>query len=337
MQSNMKAIVIFLAIFGYVQAITYYDVLESEWNNFRKQFRKNYENEEEEQLRRQIFQDNKEIIDKHNRRYIAGEETYEMGVNQFTDLLPKEFESLMLRDLNVTELRSFADFIYTKPDDIDIPSSIDWRTEGAVSRVKNQGRCGSCWAFSAVGTLEGTHFVSTHRLIELSEKNLLDCSSVPPFRNSGCNGGNPWEALRYVMVTGGIDTEASYPYQPIQQNCKFDRRNIGAKIRGIGTVKTNSEQDLASAVANHGPISVAIYASPRFKSYRSGVFNDPSCIMQPNHAVVVVGYGHDTHGGDYWIVKNSWGSDWGESGYIRMSRNRNNQCKIASFAVYPLV
>ncbi|KAM8713511.1 hypothetical protein ACLKA7_013776 [Drosophila subpalustris] len=250
----MKRIIAFLAL-GCVQAISYADVLEAEWESFKTEYGKIYANADEEQLRAQVFRDNKEMIDKHNENYLAGKETYEMGVNQFTDLLPKEFESLMLTGLNLTGLRSLKDFTYTKPEDVEIPPAIDWRSKGAVTSVKNQDQCVSCWAFAAVGTLEGQHFLKTGQLISLSAQNL----------------------------------------------------------------------------------AVAIDASDPFSSYKRGVYNNPSCDNPVDHAVTVVGYGHNDKDGDFWLVKNSWGSDWGEHGYVRMSRNRNNQCRIASFAFFPLV
>ncbi|KAL7738276.1 hypothetical protein ACLKA6_006607 [Drosophila palustris] len=332
----MKRIIAFLALIGYVQAISYADVLESEWESFKTEYGKIYANEDEEQLRAQVFRDNKEMIDKHNENYLAGKETYEMGVNQFADLLPKEFESLMLQGLNLTESNSLTDFTYTKPEDVEIPPAIDWRSKGAVTGVKNQGNCGSCWAFAAVGSLEGQHFVKTRQLISLSEQNLLDCSNRPPYNNGGCKGGDYVRAFRYVQDNGGIDTESSYPYKAVQQPCRFDKRYVGATVRGIVRIHPNSEAALAVASATKGPIAVAIYAG-NLQFYHNGVFNNPSCNKPANHAVTVVGYGHDNRGGDFWLVKNSWGSDWGEHGYVRMSRNRNNQCGIASHAFFPLV
>ncbi|KAL7738275.1 hypothetical protein ACLKA6_006606 [Drosophila palustris] len=332
----MKRIIAFLALIGCVQAISYADVLESEWESFKTEYGKIYANADEEQLRAQVFRDNKEMIDKHNENYLAGRETYEMGVNQFTDLLPKEFESLMLTGLNLTESSSLTDFTYTKPEDVEIPPAIDWRSMGAVTSVKNQDQCVSCWAFAAVGTLEGQHFLKTGQLISLSAQNLVDCATNA-FDTGGCDGGDFKQALRYVEDNEGIDTESSYPYKAVQQPCRFDPRRIGATVRGIASVEENSEAALAYAVATKGPIAVAIDASGPFNSYKRGVYNNPSCDNPFDHAVTVVGYGHDDKDGDFWLVKNSWGSDWGEHGYIRMSRNRNNQCRIASFAFFPLV
>ncbi|XP_030561428.1 crustapain-like [Drosophila novamexicana] len=260
-----------------------------------------------------------------------------MGVNQFTDMLPKEFEGLMLTSINLTDATSDIDIIYSAPENTEIPSSIDWRVKGAVTSVKNQGKCGSCWAFSAVGTLEGQQFLKTRQLKSLSTQNLLDCSSRYPYSNQGCNGGIPLEALIYVKDNGGIDIESSYPYDSRQLSCRFDRHNVGATVSAVVRLTEGDESNLAVATATKGPISVLIHVGQTFMQYHGGVYKDNSCNKYFNHAVLVVGYGHDSREGDYWLVKNSWGSKWGESGYIRMARNRNNQCRIASYAIFPLV
>lgn len=321
-------------VFGGIQAISYSEVLDEEWNTFKFEFSKNYDNEYEEQLRRQIFEDNKRKIDKHNRRYEMELETYEMGVNQFSDLLSKEFESLMLHDS--PSLSGAVDFIFTQQDDYLIPDSIDWRIKGAVTPVKDQGECGSCWTFAAVASLEGQHFMKTRQLIELSEQNLLDCSNVPPYDNDGCEGGRPDSALQYVMDNKGIDTYSSYPYEAEVRPCRFRRDKVGATVRALGRVQSGNESTLALAVATIGPIAVGLN-STGFQNYCRGVLNINCSGDKLNHAATVIGYGHDQKGGDYWLVKNSWGNTWGEEGYIRMSRNRDNQCGIANDAVFPLV
>ncbi|XP_062135083.1 cathepsin L-like [Drosophila sulfurigaster albostrigata] len=330
----MKTLILFVALVGYTQALSYSDVLEEEWNRFQIDYTKFYQTEDEALLRRLIFVDNKRRIDKHNRRFMAGLESYEMGVNQFTDLLPKEFQSQMLSSLNITEAEGLIEFRYSAPRDVDPPSSIDWRAKGAVTPVMDQGEiCESCWAFATTGTLEGQTFVRTGRLVQLSAQNLVDCSST---YNNNCGGGLAARALKYIMDNGGINTESSYPYQGTMQQCRYDSRNIGATVQGRSLVKDKSEANLAVATALYGPVSVAVDGTG-LQHYRSGVYNNPNCTNDLNHAMVVVGYGHDSYDGDYWLVKNSWGTSFGESGYIRMSRNRNNQCGIASYAVFPMV
>ncbi|XP_030573186.1 cathepsin L1-like [Drosophila novamexicana] len=330
----MRAVVTFLTIVGCVQVTLNEDVFEVEWNNFKVDYKKIYQHISEDQLRKQIFKHNKEIIDRHNERYAAGEETFEMGVNQFTDLLSHEFETLILGGLNATVDETEIDLIYSPTGNVEIPSTVDWREKGAVTRVKDQGYCGSCWAFAAVGTLEGQHYRKTGELVELSEKNLLDCTSGEPYYNHGCHGGRTTTALYYVERNHGIDTASSYPYKDKKGHCRFDRRYIGATVSSIVRIRPHCESALAEAVATEGPIAVSIEAT-HLHHYRGGVLRK-SCHKRSNHAVVVVGYGHDTHGGDYWLVKNSWGNLYGEDGYVRMARNQNNMCFIASNAVYPL-
>ncbi|XP_017868682.1 PREDICTED: cathepsin L1-like [Drosophila arizonae] len=329
----MKTVIAILALVGLSGALSYTDVLEAEWETYKLEYDKVYESEEEELLRKLIFIDNKRQIDRHNQRYRLNMESYEMGVNQFTDMLDKEFESLMLGSMNITE--SDADLLYTPDEAYALPADIDWRNRGAVTPVKNQGKCGACWSFSATGTLEGMHFLKTGKLVSLSEQNLVDCSTTRYF-NRGCYGGMPDRALNYVIDNGGIDTEYSYTYEAKQLSCRYDPFHIGAQVAGVVRVPAG-EPHLAVAVASKGPISVGIYASNNFRNYRDGVLDDRQCNKRPNHAVLVVGFGRDPQGGDFWLVKNSWGASWGDGGYIRMSRNRSNQCGIASNAVYPLV
>ena len=183
--------------------------------------------------------------------------------------------------------------------------------------------------------MEGQHFRKTGRLVSLSEQNLIDCTSAV----DGCKGGTAKAAFMQVKKEGGIDTEESYPYHAEQEVCHFDRRFVGATDVGYGTIKAFDEFLLKLAVATVGPISVAIDSShSSFQFFdKTGVYYEPNCSSTDlDHAVLVVGYGSE-NGQDYWLVKNSWGTDWGDNGYIKMARNRNNHCGIATEAVYPLV
>jgi len=206
--------------------------------------------------------------------------------------------------------------------------------KGAVTGVKNQGQCGSCWSFSATGSMEGVHFIKTGQLISLSEQNLVDCSTAQG--NMGCNGGLMDQAFQYVIQNRGIDTEASYPYTATGPNaCRFNRANVGATISNFHDIPSGSESALLNAVYLN-PTSVAIDASHQsFQFYNGGVYYEPACSSsQLDHGVLAVGYG-TYQGAAFWQVKNSWGSSWGMNGYIMMSRNRNNNCGIATMASYP--
>jgi len=212
---------------------------------------------------------------------------------------------------------------------------VDWVSKGAVTGIKNQGQCGSCWSFSTTGSVEGAHFLSTGKLVSLSEQNLVDCSTSEG--NDGCNGGLMDYAFQYIIKNHGIDTEASYSYTATGPNaCHFKAADVGATITSYTDVASGNEAALATAVDKQ-PVSVAIDAShTSFQLYSSGVYYEPSCsTSQLDHGVLAVGYGTDGSS-DFWYVKNSWGTSWGIKGYIWMSRNRNNNCGIATAASYPI-
>merc|ERR1719433_915417 len=215
-------------------------------------------------------------------------------------------------------------------------SSIDWRALGYVTEVKNQGGCGSCWAFSAIGALEGQYKNATGNLINLSEEQLVDCDKG----DYGCNGGFVDHAYDYLTEYGSI-SGADYPYKAVfgrERLCKYKYKTVTTKVSSYNTISRANEDELKEAVATVGPVAVAVHVDEEFQRYQGGVYFKPICSKwRLNHAVLVVGYGYDESSGlEYWIVKNSWGSDWGEDGYIRVVRGYN-MCGIASDAVYPLI
>ncbi|XP_028391855.1 cathepsin L1-like [Dendronephthya gigantea] len=303
------------------------DVQWAAWKTYHK---KNYKDEYEEGFRRAIWVYNLKKIEEHN-----GAKPFQLAMNHFGDYTNLEYRHLMLATkYDPSAKRSGSTFL--PPSNVKLNASVDWRKEGYVTGVKNQLQCGSCWAFSATGSLEGQHFKKTGNLVSLSEQNLVDCSR--DYGNNGCEGGLMDNAFRYIKANGGIDTEASYPYTARDGTCHFSASNVGATCTGYTDITQGSEDDLKTAAGTVGPISVAIDASHfSFQFYHRGVYSEPMCSSTKlDHGVLVVGYG--TSGGkDYWLVKNSWGPSWGLDGYIWMTRNDNNQCGIATTASYPLV
>lgn len=207
-----------------------------------------------------------------------------------------------------------------------LPDEFDWRPKGAVTPVKDQGACGSCWAFSATGNMEGQWFLAGHPLTSLSEQNLVDCDHECQDADDcdqGCNGGLQPNAYQYVIKNGGIDTEASYKYEGDDETCKFNSASIGAKISNWTFIPKDEDQ-MAAYLVQHGPLAVAVDATIWQFYVGSGVLTI-SCGTSLDHGVLVVGYGTETdifgYKINYWIIKNSWGADWGDSGYIYIEKD----------------
>uniref|UniRef100_A0A646QFB6 CathepsinL n=1 Tax=Hemiscolopendra marginata TaxID=943146 RepID=A0A646QFB6_9MYRI len=335
----MKIVLALIAcLLAVSEAVSFFELVATEWDTFKVFHGKNYSNSLEEKFRMKIYMENKNYIAQHNKMYKQGIHTYQLAMNRFGDLLSHEFTALMNgfhpKYYNGTKPKGSA---YLSPANVKLPTAVDWRKQGLVTPVKNQGQCGSCWSFSATGSLEGQNAKKTGKLVSLSEQNLVDCSKK--FGNHGCEGGLMDYAFTYIKQNHGIDTEESYPYEARDGKCRFKRPNVGASDTGYVDVPEGDEEKLQEAAATIGPISVAIDAShPSFQFYSTGVYYEKKCSTEElDHGVLVVGYGTDETGGDYWLVKNSWGEEWGEEGYIMMARNRDNNCGIASSASYPLV
>lgn len=331
-----SALFMFVPAFA-VFALPFDSSLNDEWARYKVEYNKNYR-PEDEVARRMIWESNLRYINRHNTEAARGLHTFTLGINQFADMTATEFASMMNGfHYNSSSVGFGICHLYTNGVDVtDLPDTVDWRKQGYVTEVKNQGQCGSCWAFSVTGSLEGQHFKKTGKLVSLSEKNLMDCSRREG--NKGCDGGLMDQGFEYVIKNGGIDTEESYPYKPEDGKCKFNKANIGATASGCKDIWKGSESVLQKAVATEGPISVGIDAShASFQLYKSGVYYDELCSSHKlDHGVLVVGYGTE-QGQDYWLVKNSWGTKWGQEGYIMMSRNKRNNCGIASQASFPTV
>lgn len=332
-----------MAFVAAANAVSLYELVKEEWNAFKLQHRKNYDSETEERIRLKIYVQNKHKIAKHNQRFDLGQEKYRLRVNKYADLLHEEFVQTV-NGFNRTDskkslkgVRIEEPVTFIEPANVEVPTTVDWRKKGAVTPVKDQGHCGSCWSFSATGALEGQHFRKTGKLVSLSEQNLVDCSGK--YGNNGCNGGMMDYAFQYIKDNGGIDTEKSYPYEAIDDTCHFNPKAVGATDKGYVDIPQGDEEALKKALATVGPVSIAIDASHEsFQFYSEGVYYEPQCDSENlDHGVLAVGYGTSEEGEDYWLVKNSWGTTWGDQGYVKMARNRDNHCGVATCASYPLV
>jgi cathepsin L len=296
---------------------------QSAFTFWMQQHQKSYHHDEF-LMRYRTFKANLDFINLHNK----SNKTFTVAMNKFGDLSSHEFQKIYLGTKATVVPGHFRHAHNPK-----LPASWDWRKHGAVTPIKNQQQCGSCWSFSTTGSTEGCHFLTKKKLVSLSEQNLMDCSTSQG--NQGCDGGLMTQAMTYIISNGGIDTEASYPYTAQDGTCNYNAANSGATLKSFVNVVSGNEADLQAKVAL-GPTSVAIDASQNsFQFYSSGVYNEPACsTSQLDHGVLAVGWGTDS-GTPYWLVKNSWGTDWGLNGYIEMSRNLNNQCGIATMATLP--
>lgn len=301
------------------------------FDEFKENHKRNYDTEEHER-RINFFRQNMRFIHSKNRAGL----TYNLAVNHLADRTEEEMRVLRGRiwDSSLGYNGGSAHH-YTHQQLEEAPDSLDWRLYGAVSPVKDQSVCGSCWSFGSVGTLEGALYLQTGQMTRLSQQALVDCSWG--FGNNGCDGGEDWRVYKFMMKHGGIPTEESYgPYLGQDGYCHFNQSTIGLKIKGWVNVTSGDVDGLKVAIAGHGPVSVAIDAAHRSLSfYSSGVYYEEKCnnnIDGLDHAVLAVGYG-EIAGMKYWLVKNSWSTNWGNDGYVLMSQKDNN-CGVATAATY---
>ncbi|KFK44743.1 hypothetical protein AALP_AA1G297100 [Arabis alpina] len=300
-------------------------------------FSRVYNDELEKQMRFDVFKKNMKYIEKFNKK---GDRTYKLGVNEFADWTEEEFIATHT-GLKGTGISPFGFFDEITPSwiwnvsHVDAGQIKDWRDEGAVTSVKYQGLCGCCWAFSAVAAVEGLTKITRGNLVSLSEQQLVDCDRG---FDRGCGGGIMSDAFDYITRNRGIASEDAYPYQGRENMCRYNGRPA-ASIRGFQTVPSNNERALLEAVSRQ-PVSVSMDADgPGFMHYSGGVYDEPFCGTNVNHAVTFVGYGTSPEGVKYWLAKNSWGETWGEGGYIRIRRDvawPQGMCGVAQYAFYPI-
>ena len=296
----MKSAILLLAVVGCACALSF--KTDPFWAAYKKQFGKSYEGAEEAK-RYAIFQKNMARASELNEI-----DTATHGWTRFTDsddfLAPLDLPAYIRR----TEVVPANG----------LPESFDWREKGAVTEVKDQGQCGSCWAFCTVAAFEGAYFLEYNRLLSLSEQQLVDCDTV----DHGCNGGWPTNAMNFVKNNGGAMLESDYAYTARAGTCKFIASKAKMQVKNVYTFSARNEEAMMTALQQHGPLAVAVDAR-KFNSYSSGIMNSAGCYSSmPNHGVTVVGWGVD-NGTKFWTIKNSWGTSWGEDGYVRLLRGVN--------------
>lgn len=311
-----------------------------EWHLWKGEHKKQYEDVREELSKHLVWLGNQEYINQHNKyAHVFG---YTLKMNSLGDMSSQDYGDMYMcvQGSHVTNASllngkhgtsRFRDYARTVSS---YPESVDWRTAGAVTSVKDQLRCGCSYAFSAIGALEGATALAHGNLIKLSEQNIVDCSV--PYGNHGCACGDINNAFLYVIDNDGVDTWSSYPFRSKQNVCSYSKNGRGGTASGVVTINSGDEASLMSALATVGPISTYVDAShSSFQFYSGGVLDIPHCSRtRLSHAVLLIGYG-TYRGKDYWLVKNSWGPNWGINGYIMMARNKSNQCGIATAASFP--
>jgi len=295
------------------------------WEEFKVQFSKYYKNHRHETERQKIFSYNLKHIEAHNDMFARGISTYKMGVNRFTDMTYEEFSNIMLRNMEKSGKTNRTQ-IHTNQSNI--PNHKDWREDGIINPVKDQGHCGSCWAFATIASTEAYLARTGQGLFSLSEQMLIDCGTESSY--GSCSGGWIDWGFDTIIDKGGDCREADYPYKAEDgESCNLKEDKIVGSISDYQEISLVTEESIYS----NGPHAIKLYGNQNFQHYKSGIFDDESCPKDKhNHNVLNVGYDIDE---GYWIIRNSWGDDWGEHGYIRI-KSGTNICNCENYGAFPI-
>jgi cathepsin F/cysteine peptidase B len=288
----------------------------TEFQSWKLENSRQYVDAREEMHRLDCFQKNMATIARLNAK-----DTAVHGLNQFSDLCASEFKTMYhnavfpkTTDFELAPPLTAADRLK------DNSTSYDWRQHGAVTAVKNQGQCGSCWTFSAIGAIEGAWFLGGQTLTQFSEEQIVQCATSA---GQGCQGGNMRPAIQYVIDNGGVNTEVGYPYTSgngVTGTCNSAKAAVKVgKVSKYLAIPYMNEADLQVYLLKYGPLAIGVDANDGWQTYKSGIKSSCTWLVQIDHGVTLVGYGVEGST-KYWIIKNSWAANWGESGYIRMKR-----------------
>ncbi|XP_055389411.1 procathepsin L-like [Condylostylus longicornis] len=342
--------------------------IEIEWIKYKEKFNKNYEEPDENERRKQLFTKSRNFIKEHNQRYAKGLESYNLGLNKYADLTDQEYIGSVNKHVDETDLslindiddhhddngidedygnlnnfinvtdeqknfisRNTIEYNYSYIDNI--PDNVNWVKLGYDNPVLDQGNCGSCYIFSSLSAIEAHYFIKYKTLVQLSHQELLDCSHM--YGNYGCDGGYMEDVYTYIMLHG-IGLADQNPYLGTDSNqCKQRKPRIYVKKK-FYSGKMN-ELELKEVIARYGPVTSSINAGlDTFKFYKSGLYYDRNCHKgKLEHGVATVGYGITEKNKDYWLIRNSFGPNWGENGYMRIARNRDNHCGLATYYLFP--
>ena len=313
-----------------------------EWLSYIAYYNKSYQSEESETLRKAIYLDSKRMVDQFQMESPYSE-SYQLELNEFADRTEQELDSMRGLRIRLSQsgrnplantreglrfLRSILD------NNIPVPDELDWRNEeGMVTSVKFQGRCGSCWAFAATGALEAQMKIRMGMDAQpLSNQQILDCVGAT------CEGDLPSSAFDYAARSSGIQKDLSYPYEFEPRTCRENPAEAIIKDSGFVNLPTNDEETLKKVVAKFGPTTSGLNLTKKMVLYKEGVYQEDNCLNNLdslNHAILIVGYGTDPKDGDYWLIKNSFGSWWGDNGYMRLARNKKSMCGISAISTIP--